>query len=154
MRVRPTCTPKMIKKDGVENGYKCNKNHSENADITTSVTFDLDVWLYVKVKNNYVIICRFLYCTLVPCLSVIVFEIWPIVHFFVTFDHRLWPSSFVKVTFTLFIRWTFFVVYLFICSIEFEIWTIVCRKLQWRHNDVIIYSIFYEIQTPIYQGHI
>ena len=30
----------------------------------------------------------------------------------------------------------------FVCSIEFNIWTIVWRKLKWRHNDVITYSIF------------
>ena len=33
----------------------------------------------------------------------------------------------------------------FVCSIEFEIWTVVCRKLKWRHNDVIILSIFYDL---------
>ena len=45
-----------------------NKKHSENADTSTSVTFDLDVWplYYVKVKKAYVIRCCVLYCPLVP----------------------------------------------------------------------------------------
>ena len=47
-----------------------NKKHSENADTSTSVTFDLDV----KVK----LACHLLYCTFVPgmmSVSVIVCEI-------------------------------------------------------------------------------
>ena len=57
-----------------------NKKHSENADTSTSVTFDIDVWRcpYVKVKKAYVIICCLLYCTLVSgmmSVSVIICEI-------------------------------------------------------------------------------
>ena len=45
------------------------KKHSENADISMSVTFDLEVWPlpFVKVKKADVIHkCCLLYCTLVP----------------------------------------------------------------------------------------
>ena len=67
-----------------------NKKHSENADTSTSVTFDLELWPwpYIKVKKAYVI--RLLYCTLVPgimSVSVIVCEIWLLVHF-------MWPLTF------------------------------------------------------------
>ena len=69
-----------------------NKKHSENADNSTSVTFDLYLrpWPYFKVKKAYVILCRLLYCVLVPgmmSVNVIVFEIWPLIHFC-----DLWPS--------------------------------------------------------------
>ena len=61
------------------------KKHSENTDISTSVTFDLNVWPwpYFKVKKAYVIRCRLLYCTLVSgmvSVSEIVFifcDLWP-----------------------------------------------------------------------------
>ena len=115
-----------------------------------SVTFDLELWPwpYVKVKKTYVIKCRLLYCTLVPgmmSVSVIVCEIWPIVHIYMAFDLRLWPSSSVKVTFIFIIRWMLYCCVLvpstkFVGSIVFEIWTIVWRKLKWRHNDVISHS--------------
>ena len=57
-----------------------NKKHSEKADTSTSVTFDLELWPWLMVKNAYVIRCRLLYCTLVPGMmyvSVKVCEIWP-----------------------------------------------------------------------------
>ena len=64
-----------------------------------------------------------------------------------TFDLRQWLSSSVKVTFFFIIRWTFRCCVLvpstkLVGSIEFEIWTIVWRTLKWRHNDVILHSIF------------
>ena len=57
-----------------------NKKHSKNADISTSVTFDLVVWpwLFVKVKKADVIRCHLLYCTLVPgmmSMGLILYEI-------------------------------------------------------------------------------
>ena len=68
---------------------KCNENkkHSENADTSTSLTFDLEVWPWphFKVKKAYVIRSRFLYCALVPgmiSVNVIICEIWPLIHFF------------------------------------------------------------------------
>ena len=71
---------------------KKDKKHSENADTSMSVTFDLYVWPwpYFKVKNTYVIRCRFLYCTLVPgmvSMNIIANEIWSLIHF-------LWPLTF------------------------------------------------------------
>ena len=44
------------------------KKHSDNADTSTFVTFDRELWPWplVKVKNADDIRCRFLYCTLVP----------------------------------------------------------------------------------------
>ena len=46
----------------------CNKKHSENANTSKSVTFDLEVWPlpFFKVKKADVIICCLLYCTLLP----------------------------------------------------------------------------------------
>ena len=69
-----------------------NKKHSENADTSTSVTFDLLVlpWPFVKVKKADVIICHFLYCTLVPgmmSMGLIFYEISPFVYF-------MWPLTF------------------------------------------------------------
>ena len=129
---------------------KVNKKHSENADTSLSVTFDLDVWPwpYFKDKIAYVIRCRLLYCVLVPgmmSVNIIVCEIWPLILFFVTFDLHLWPSAYVNVTFTLFSRcilcsYTLVPNMKFVCLMEFEIWTIVYRKLKWRHNDVITHS--------------
>ena len=77
----------------VEKEKKNNKKHLENADTSTSVTFDLDMWPwpYFKVKKAYVIRCHLLYCTLVPgmmSVSVLVCDIWLLVHFC-----DLWPSS-------------------------------------------------------------
>ena len=136
---------------GIDHNYFTtinDKKHSENADTSTSVTFDLELWPWpsVKVKKVYVIRYRLLYCTLVPgimSVSVIVCEIWPLVHFFMPFDLRLWPSSTVKVTFICIIRWIWTLCCCvlvpstkFLGSIEFEIWIIVWRKLkwQWRHH--------------------
>ena len=69
-----------------------NKKHSENADTSTSVTFDLVVWPcpFVKVKKADVIRCRLLYCTLVPgmmSMGLILYEISPV---FILCD--IWPS--------------------------------------------------------------
>ena len=128
---------------------RMNKKHSENADTSTFVTFDLDVWPwpYFKVKKTYIISCRVLYCALVPgmmSVSVIICEIWPLVPF-MTFDLHLWPSAYVKVTFTQISRCTSCSCTLvqsmkYVGSIESEIWTIVYWKLKWRHNDVITHS--------------
>ena len=93
----------------LQNEKKSNKKHSENADTSTSVTFDLDVWLYFKVKKAYVIRCRLLYCALVPVCDVCEtnsLRYLAISSFFVTFDLHLWPSAYVKVTFTLISRCT------------------------------------------------
>ena len=45
-----------------------NKKHSQNADTSTSMTFDLVVWHwpFIKVKKADVIRCHLLHCTLVP----------------------------------------------------------------------------------------
>ena len=69
-----------------------NKKHSDNADTSTSVTFDLVVWPwpFVKVKKTDVIRCRFLYCTLVTgmmYMGLILYEISPFVYF-------MWPLTF------------------------------------------------------------
>ena len=74
-----------------KSGRNFNKKHSENADTSTSVTSDLDVWPW-PCQNAYIIRCRLLYCTLVPgmvSVSEIVCKIWPLrlVHFC-----DLWPS--------------------------------------------------------------
>ena len=65
---------------------KINKKHSENADTSTSVTFDLELWpwTYFKVGKAYIIRCRLLYCAMVlgmMSVNVIVCEIWPLIHF-------------------------------------------------------------------------
>ena len=62
-----------------------NKKHSENADTSMSVTFDLVVWpwSFVKVKKADVIKCRLLYCTLVPgmmSMGLLLYEISPFVY--------------------------------------------------------------------------
>ena len=78
---------------------KKNKKHSENADTSTSETFDLDVWPwpYFKVKKAYIIRCRLLYCTLVPGMTDVCeynsLRDMTINSFFVTFDLHLWPSA-------------------------------------------------------------
>ena len=91
-------------------------------------------------------LCRLLYCALVPgmiSMNVIVCEILPLIYFC-----DLWPSP---VTFSLchghfhssrcaLCSCTLVPSIKFSGSIEFEIWTIVCRKLKWRHNDVITHS--------------
>ena len=68
-----------------------NIKHSENADTSTSVTFDLEVcpWPFVKVKKADVI--RHLYCTLVPgkmSMGLILYKISPIAYF-------MWPLTFI-----------------------------------------------------------
>ena len=85
---------------------KKDKKHSENADTSMSVTFDLDVWPWphVKVKKAYLIRYWVLHCTLVPdAMSVALFFF-----FFVTLDllHLWWPLAYVNVIFTLFITCT------------------------------------------------
>ena len=75
--------------------------------------------------------------------------------FFVTFDLHLWPSAYVKVTFTLLSRctscsYTLVPSMKFVGSIELEIWTIVCRKLKWRHNDVITHSNLFKFKHRAY----
>ena len=82
-----------------------NKKYSENADTSTSVTFDLVVWPwpFVKVKKADVIWCHLLYCTLVPGTRYDVYGFntlrnITICLFYVTFDLHLWPFAFVKVT--------------------------------------------------------
>ena len=65
---------------------KRNKKPSENADTSTSVTFDPVEWPwpFVKVKKADVIRYRLLYCTLVPgmtSMGLILYEISPFVYF-------------------------------------------------------------------------
>ena len=101
-----------------------------------------------------------LYCTLVlgmMYVSVISLRDMTISSFFMTFDLRLWPSSSVKVTFIFIIRWTLCCCVLvpctkFVGSIKFEIWIIVCRKLKWRQNDVVTYSIFMKFKHKSTKG--
>ena len=130
-----------------------NKKHSENADTSASVTFDLVVWPwpFVKVKKADVIRCCFLYYTLVSRTSEVyrfnVLRDITICLIFVNFDLHLWPSAFVKVTCSFVIRcislcWMFVLKMKFVGSVEFKIWTFVWRKSQWRHDDVIPYLIF------------
>ena len=136
-------------KCNLKDDWKTNKKHSENADTSTSVTFDLELW--PRLMSLDVVYCiyigtRYDVC---ECNSL---RHMTISSFFVTFDFRLWPSSSVKVNFIFIIRWTLCccVGYLvpstkFPGSIEFEIWTIVWRKLNWSHNDVISHSNFMKI---------
>ena len=80
-------------------------------------------------------------------VSVIVCEIWPLVHFLwsLTFTCDLHGPS--RSLSFLSLDWRYAVVYnmvpstKIVGSIEFEIWTIVKGKLKWRHNDVITHSI-------------
>ena len=46
---------KMMKKIERKNDHRGNKKHSENADNSSSVTFDMWCWPYDKVKNVDVI---------------------------------------------------------------------------------------------------
>ena len=76
------------------------------------LTLMCDLDLKVKVKNAYDIRCRLLYCTLVlgmMSVSVIVYEIWPLVHFC-----DLWPSP---------------VTFIVVCMLD-----VVCvsRRVGWR----------------------
>ena len=85
-----TCKQQIKKK--IKNNNN-NEKHSEKADTSTYLIFDLYVWpwLYVKVKKAYIIRCRLLYCIIVPYMlfvSVIVCEMWQLVHFC-----EFWPSS-------------------------------------------------------------
>ena len=68
-----------------------NNKHSENADTSTSVSFDLVVWHwpFIKVKKADVIRCRLLYCTLIPgmmSMGLLLYVISPFVYF-------IWPST-------------------------------------------------------------
>ena len=69
-----------------------NKKHPENADTSTSVTFDLDVWPwpYIKVKKAYVIRCCLLYCTLVSGMMSVSKIVCKYNRYFIFCD--LWPS--------------------------------------------------------------
>ena len=139
-----------------------NKKHAENADTSTSVTFDFVVWPwpFVKVKKADVIRCHLLYGYLIPgmmSMGFIALRDITICLFYVTFDLHLWPSSSVKVTFIFIIRWTLYCCVLvprtkFIGSVEFEILTIVCRKLKWRHNDVISHSNYMKFKHKATKG--
>ena len=105
-----------------------NKKHSENADTSTSLTVTCDPDLTSRLRK--LMSLDVAYC---------------IVPWYQTFDLHLWLSAYVKVTFTLISRCTLCSCTLvpsmkFVGLIEFEIWTTVCRKLKWRHNDLITYS--------------
>ena len=135
--------------------YNWNKKHSENADTSPSVTFNLEVWPYVKVKQANVIKRRLLYCTLVPDLmsvGVILFKLWPLVHF-------LWPLTFAcdlhhPSRSLSFLSWNGHYIVMFASSIEFELCSNFWRKHKWRHNDVSTIRFFYEIYSQIDQGYI
>ena len=82
-----------------------NKKHSENADTSTSVTFDLVVWPwpFVKVKKADVIRCAIIVLHLSTRYDVYGFNTLrdiTICLFDLTIDFHLWPSAFVKVTWT------------------------------------------------------
>ena len=77
--------------------FKFYENRVDGDVIVTSFTFSPNNCRYIKFYWTY---------KLRTLVSVIVCDIWPIVHF-VTFDLRLCPSSSVKVTFIFIIRWTF-----------------------------------------------
>ena len=79
-----------------KNKINLNKQHSENTDTSMSVTFDLVVWPFVKVKKADVIRCRLLYCTLVPgmmSMYLILYEISPFVYFMWNCDLKLLSRS-------------------------------------------------------------
>ena len=106
-----------------------NEKHSENADTSKFVIFDLDMgpWHNVKVKKAIVIRWHLSYCNMVPgmtSMGVMIFEI----------SCR----------------------YQVVGSIEFKIWTIVWRKIvnDVTTCDVIAHSNLMKFQTQIYQGHV
>ena len=104
--------------------YFQEKKHSENADNSTSATFNLDVrlWPFVKVKKAIVIRCRLLYCTLLPgimsvrkslldmTISWICVSIWPSLETFNCDLHCL--------SFTLIIR------YMSCCCLLYQEWSL------------------------------
>ena len=66
------------------------KKSIQRTQTPSPLSFNLWPWDMTLVKKVYVIRCRLLYFTLIPCkmsLSVIVCEIWPFLHF-------LWPRTF------------------------------------------------------------
>ena len=118
---------------GNEKKKKTDKKHLENADTSTSMTFDLVVWHwpFVKVKKADVIRCRILYCTLIPGITIYH-------HKFISCD--LWPSS-VTFSFCISYCWMFVPKVKFLGSVEFKIWTFVYRTLVWHHYHVITHLI-------------
>ena len=143
--------------------WRNNKKHPENADTSTSVTFDLDVWIwpYLKVKKAYVIRFSLLYYTFEPgmmSVSVIVCKIKAIVHFC-----DLWPSSVTFIVCQDHFNLNHQMDVMLLCiGTKYEvcmfnrIWDI-NNCLEKTLNDVTMTSSsvwFYKFQTQIYQGHI
>ena len=137
---------------------KNNKNitrsiHMENADTSTTLTCDLDL----TSRSRKLMSLEVAYC-IVPW--------YPIWCLWARYDHHLifcylWPSpvtfSIIMSSKSLIIRCTLYHCTLvpsmkFVGSIEYEIWTIVCRKLKWRHNDVIIHSNFMKFKHMSTKG--
>ena len=63
------------------------QENKKNANYSTSMTFEFEVWHwpYVKVMKAYVIRCRLLYCNLIPymmSLGEIDYEIWTFIILF------------------------------------------------------------------------
>ena len=69
---------------------KPNKKYSENADTSTFINLNLELWLRlsVKLKKAYVITCRCLlvYCSLVPDMMSVGVIVYEICSFFFTFS--------------------------------------------------------------------